>query len=79
VTPKGWVVPTNGKVLRIAVTVKTGFSVFVNASNPSKIMCLLQRLLVYCIDVFNEALSKLPYSIPYEFYLLSNYSYNDLV
>jgi glutamate receptor, ionotropic, plant len=79
VAPKGWVVPTNGKVLRIAVPAKPGFSVFINVSGPIKNNVPTSAVTGYCIDVFNEALSKLPYATPYEFYPLSMDSYNDLV
>ncbi|KAJ4816509.1 glutamate receptor 2.2 [Rhynchospora pubera] len=74
VAPKGWVVPSNGKVLRIAVPAKAGFGVFVNVSGPTS------EVSGYCIDVFNAVLSKLPYSLQYEFFPLSlSYSYNDMV
>lgn len=79
VAPKGWIMPTNGKVLRIAVPAKAGFSVFVNVSGPIKDNMPTSAVTGYCIDVFNAALSKLPYALPYEFYPLSLDSYNDLV
>ncbi|PIA28576.1 hypothetical protein AQUCO_06800023v1, partial [Aquilegia coerulea] len=70
--PKGWVIPMNGKKLRIGVPVQDGFSELVNVSG-------------YCIDVFQSAISSLPYTIPYEFVPFqrddgkSAGSYNDLV
>ncbi|KAF5197312.1 Glutamate receptor 2.2 [Thalictrum thalictroides] len=70
--PKGWVIPINGKKLRIGVPVQDGFSELVNVSG-------------YCIDVFESAIASLPYSIPYEFVPFqrddgqSAGSYNDLI
>ncbi|KAF5195603.1 Glutamate receptor 2.2, partial [Thalictrum thalictroides] len=70
--PKGWVIPLNGKKLRIGVPVQDGFSKLVNVSG-------------YCIDVFESAISSLPYTIPYEFVPFrrndgkSAGSYNDLI
>ncbi|XP_078157754.1 glutamate receptor 2.7-like [Carex rostrata] len=79
VAPKGWILPTNGKILRIAIPAKGGFSVFVNVSGPVKKNMPTSAVTGYCIDVFNAALSKLPYAVPYEFYPLHVNSYNDLV
>ncbi|KAF5199265.1 Glutamate receptor 2.2 [Thalictrum thalictroides] len=70
--PKGWVIPMNGKKLRIGVPVQDGFSELVNVSG-------------YCIGVFQSAISSLPYTIPYEFVPFqrddgkSAGSYNDLI
>ncbi|KAG8375363.1 hypothetical protein BUALT_Bualt10G0092300 [Buddleja alternifolia] len=79
--PKGWVIPTNRKKLRIGVPVKEGFTEFVqvtwNADNSSKVEG-------HCIDVFDAAMEALPYGVPYEYipYADSNQksagSYNDL-
>ncbi|THG22206.1 hypothetical protein TEA_005543 [Camellia sinensis var. sinensis] len=64
-TPKGWVVPTNGKVLRVAVPVKTFYSDFVRVSRDP----ITNRTMVtgYCIDVFEAVMAALPYSVPYEY------------
>ncbi|KAI8031639.1 Glutamate receptor 2.7 [Camellia lanceoleosa] len=64
-TPKGWVVPTNGKVLRVAVPVKNFFSDFVRVRRDP----ITNRTMVtgYCIDVFEAAMAALPYSVPYEY------------
>lgn len=70
--PKGWVIPMNGKKLRIGVPVQDGFSELVNVSG-------------YCIDVFKSAIASLTYEIPYEFVPFqsddgkSAGSYNDLI
>ncbi|KAJ3695386.1 hypothetical protein LUZ60_000763 [Juncus effusus] len=76
--PKGWVILTSGKVLRILVPVKEGFNVFVNISEPIKANVSTSEVTGYCIDVFKAALSKLPYAVPYEFYPLVD-SYDNLV
>ncbi|KAL7187165.1 hypothetical protein ACSBR1_037269 [Camellia fascicularis] len=64
-TPKGWVVPTNGKVLRVAVPVKTFYSDFVRVTRDP----ITNRTMVtgYCIDVFEAVMAALPYSVPYEY------------
>ncbi|KAL5730828.1 hypothetical protein ACHQM5_003619 [Ranunculus cassubicifolius] len=70
--PKGWVIPMDGKKLRIGVPMQDGFSELVNVSG-------------YCIDVFESALERLPYPIPYEFIPFqrddgkSAGDYNDLI
>ncbi|KAL8063645.1 hypothetical protein ABFX02_01G040300 [Erythranthe guttata] len=62
--PKGWVVPTNGKKLRVGVPAKVGFTEFVrvtwNSDNTTKVEG-------YCIDVFDAVMAALPYGVPYEY------------
>ncbi|KAJ4816508.1 glutamate receptor 2.2 [Rhynchospora pubera] len=79
VPPKGWVEPTNGEVLRIAVPVKTGFIEFVDVSKRAQNDTSTSTITGYCIDVFKSVLEKLPYAVPYEFFPISIESYNDLV
>ncbi|GMQ02692.1 hypothetical protein CsSME_00048803 [Camellia sinensis var. sinensis] len=64
-TPKGWVVPTNGKVLRAAVLVNSFYYDFVRVSRDP----ITNRTMVtgYCIDVFEAVMAALPYSVPYEY------------
>ncbi|GAB2276268.1 hypothetical protein Dimus_010999 [Dionaea muscipula] len=63
--PKGWVIPTNGKKLRIGVPVKNGFTEFVTVkTDPSTNSTLVTG---YCIDVFEAVISILPYSVPFEY------------
>ncbi|CAL5367924.1 unnamed protein product [Camellia sinensis] len=64
-TPKGWVVPTNGKVLRVAVPVKNFYTDFVRVRKDP----ITNRTMVtgYCIDVFDAVTAALPYSVPYEY------------
>ncbi|KAL5973940.1 hypothetical protein ACLOJK_030599 [Asimina triloba] len=63
--PKGWVIPTAGKELRIGVPVKDGFSEFVNVDwnstdGPTKVTG-------FCIDVFDAVIQRLPYALPHRF------------
>ncbi|XP_075506077.1 glutamate receptor 2.2-like [Primulina tabacum] len=61
---KGWVIPTNGKKLKVGVPVKMGFTEFVrinwNADNSTTVEG-------YCIDVFDAVMAALPYAVPYEY------------
>ncbi|KAJ3699093.1 hypothetical protein LUZ61_002798 [Rhynchospora tenuis] len=79
VPPKGWVEPTDGEVLRIAVPVKTGFIEFVDVPKTAQNDASTSTITGYCIDVFKSVLEKLPYAVPYEFFPISLDSYNDLV
>nr|DAD27617.1 TPA_asm: hypothetical protein HUJ06_029085 [Nelumbo nucifera] len=81
--PKGWVILTSGKKLRIGVPVKNGFNQFVNVShNPDTNETIVTG---YCIDVFKAVMEELPYAVPYEFIPFqkadgkSAGNYNDLV
>ncbi|KAF9595124.1 hypothetical protein IFM89_037224 [Coptis chinensis] len=63
--PKGWVIPTSGKKLRVGVPVKSGFNEIVKVernmySNKTKTTG-------YAIDVFKLVMAALPYSVAYEF------------
>ncbi|KAF6154329.1 hypothetical protein GIB67_026785 [Kingdonia uniflora] len=77
VTPRGWVFPSNGKRLRIGVPNRFSFRGFVSRVKGT------DTFQGYCIDVFNAAVSLLPYAVPYTFIPfgngLENPSYNDLV
>ncbi|OIT29130.1 glutamate receptor 2.7 [Nicotiana attenuata] len=81
--PKGWVIPTNGKKLRIGVPVKDGFNEFVKVTRD--FTTNTTTVTGYCIDVFKEVMDALPYYVPYEFvpYVAPNgettESYDDLV
>ncbi|KAF5175226.1 Glutamate receptor [Thalictrum thalictroides] len=81
--PKGWVIPVNGKKLRIGVPVPDGFSELVKVeidphTNATKVSG-------YCIDVFDSAIRSLPYNIPYEYVPFhkdggkSGVTYNDII
>ncbi|XP_047325752.1 glutamate receptor 2.2-like [Impatiens glandulifera] len=65
VAPKGWVIPTNGRKLRIGVPVKDGFSEFVQVvRDPESNVTTTKG---YCIDVFDAVVAELPYAVPYEY------------
>ncbi|KAK6927703.1 Ionotropic glutamate receptor [Dillenia turbinata] len=63
--PKGWVIPTSGKKLRVGVPVKEASSKFVNVTrDPSTNTTIVTG---YCIDVFDAVVASLSYAVPYEF------------
>lgn len=81
--PKGWVIPTSGKKLKVGVPVKNGFSEFVKVSwDPDTNVTSVTG---FCIDVFNAVMEALPYAVPYEFVPFMKAdgtmagTYNDLV
>ncbi|CAL5439823.1 unnamed protein product [Camellia sinensis] len=63
--PKGWVVPTNGKVLRVGVPVKNGYSDFVMVTKDA--ITNTTKVTGYCIDVFDATTAALPYAVRYEY------------
>eukprot|EP00250_Pteridium_aquilinum_P021124 c25034_g1_i2 orf=601-3321(-) len=80
-TPRGWVLPKNGRPLKIAVPKKAGFKQFVSwpaGSNSSNATSFHG----FCIDVFQSALRYLPYGVPYTFVLYGADStpvYDDMI
>ncbi|KAJ8634703.1 hypothetical protein MRB53_008970 [Persea americana] len=81
--PKGWVIPTSGKKLKIGVPKTSGFAGFVHyeldpETNQTKFWG-------YSIEVFQAAVDRLPYAIEYEFTVYQDAdgkpkgSYNDLI
>lgn len=62
--PRGWDFPVNGKILQIAVPVRRDFKVFVNVENPNSSIPIVTG---YCIDVFEAAVKKLPYALPFKY------------
>ncbi|KAL5698826.1 hypothetical protein ACHQM5_029812 [Ranunculus cassubicifolius] len=81
--PKGWVIPMDGKKLRIGVPVQDGFRELVNVTKDPLTNATL--VVGYCIDVFHSAIASLPYTIPYELIPFqredgkSAGTYNDLI
>ncbi|KAK9032358.1 hypothetical protein V6N11_056629 [Hibiscus sabdariffa] len=82
--PKGWEFPTEGKRLRIGIPVKVGFTEFLEViwdSNSDR----AKSVQGYCIDVFDHAMAKMPYPVPYDYIPFATPdwkpagSYNDLV
>ncbi|CAK9182687.1 unnamed protein product [Ilex paraguariensis] len=75
--PRGWVFPNNGKPLRIAVPYRISYQEFVSKDKGPK------GVRGYCIDVFEAAISLLPYPVPRTYIPygdgLRNPSYNNIV
>ncbi|KAM7480984.1 hypothetical protein LguiB_005567 [Lonicera macranthoides] len=63
--PKGWVIPTNGKKLRIGIPMKDGFSDFVKLIRDPSTNTI--RVAGFCIDVFEAVMAALPYVVPFEY------------
>ncbi|VAI77006.1 hypothetical protein VPH35_123957 [Triticum aestivum] len=81
IVPKGWQIPTNGKKLRVGVRT-SGYSEFMKVERDPVTNAITAT--GYAIDVFEEAIKKLPYAVPYEYVSFDalgvNYrSYNDFV
>ncbi|XP_043710123.1 glutamate receptor 2.2-like [Telopea speciosissima] len=64
--PKGWAIPTNGqKRLKVLVPIKYAFEQFVKVERDP----ITNKVLItgFCIDVFSNVTSRLPFGLPYEF------------
>ncbi|XP_077238262.1 glutamate receptor 2.7-like [Tasmannia lanceolata] len=74
--PKGWVIPTSGKGMRIGVPVKDGFSEFLNVERDS----VTNRTDVtgFSKEVFDAVLKELPYGLPH-YFVPFNGSYDNLI
>ncbi|PIA28587.1 hypothetical protein AQUCO_06800033v1 [Aquilegia coerulea] len=80
IVPKGWVIPVNGKKLRIGVPMPDGFSELVMVEKDP--YTNVTKVSGYCIDVFDSAIRSLPYNIPYEYVPFQKdggESYNDII
>jgi len=64
--PRGWAFPSNAKELKIGVPNRFSFKEFVSQDNATGSM------MGYCIDVFTQALSLLPYPVTYRFIPFGN-------
>ncbi|GAB4834710.1 hypothetical protein Ancab_032973 [Ancistrocladus abbreviatus] len=64
-SPKGWVIPTTGKKLRILVPKRSGFEEFVKVVRDP--VTNTTEVTGYCIDVFETVMAKLPYYVPFEY------------
>ncbi|XP_057799198.1 glutamate receptor 2.7-like [Salvia miltiorrhiza] len=82
VAPKGWVLPTNGKKLRIGVPVKAGFFEFMHVTWNSNNSTNVEG---YCKEVFDMVIEALPYGVQREYVPFArsdhtaNGSYDELV
>ncbi|ERN18388.1 hypothetical protein AMTR_s00055p00227100 [Amborella trichopoda] len=83
VVPKGWVIPTNSKKLRIGVPIKRRYQEFVKVERDPATGRL--QVTGFSIDVFVAVMEVLPYSLPYEFLPFADSegksagSYNDMI
>ncbi|KAJ8634678.1 hypothetical protein MRB53_008945 [Persea americana] len=80
--PKGWVIPTSGKKLKIGVPKRRGFTEFVDAVLDPETKKTKAK--GYSIDVFEAAIRRLPYAVEYEYFVYpgkdgETSSYTDLV
>ncbi|KAL9273612.1 Glutamate receptor 2.7-like protein [Drosera capensis] len=82
--PKGWVIPTSGTKLKIGVPIRPGFEEFVTVTHDA--VKNITTVSGYCIDVFDAAMRRLPYFVPYEYVAFvkpdnftSAGSYDDLI
>lgn len=75
--PRGWVVATNERPLRIGFPFRVGYVEFVTKVKEN------HTVEGFCIDVFEAAVKLIPYNIPHQFVSFgdghSNPSYSDLV
>ncbi|KAK9725677.1 hypothetical protein RND81_05G161800 [Saponaria officinalis] len=58
--PRGWVYPSNGKLLKIGVPRRVVYREFVSYSAST------DTFTGFCIDVFTSAVTLLPYALPYK-------------
>ncbi|KAK9151819.1 hypothetical protein Syun_010128 [Stephania yunnanensis] len=75
--PRGWVVATNERPLRIGIPNRASFVDFVRKMDGT------HEIRGYCIDIFNATIGLLPYSVPYRLEAFgdgkSNPNYDELV
>lgn len=62
--PRGWVVPKNGRPLIIGVPNKIGYKEFVTSTLDYENRTSFHG---FCVDVFLQALTNLPYPLAYSF------------
>lgn len=64
-TPKGWILPTNAKPLRIGVPTKSSFKQYVKVvHNSSKNVTSFEG---FAIDLFQATVARLPFYLPHNF------------
>jgi glutamate receptor, ionotropic, plant len=78
VQPDGWVQPTVSKKMRIAIPgpVQEGFKVFLDMETDNTTNQTTATGFV--IDMFEAAVKKLPYALPFEYVQVKNVKYDDL-
>ncbi|GMH09238.1 hypothetical protein Nepgr_011079 [Nepenthes gracilis] len=82
--PRGWVIPTSGKELRILVPVTHDFKEFVKVTQDP--ITNATEVSGYCIDIFEKVMARLPYNVSWTYVpfakddnLTSAGSYDDMV
>ncbi|CAH9094991.1 unnamed protein product [Cuscuta epithymum] len=70
--PRGWVFPNNGKKLKIGVPKRVSFQEFVGQVTGGGDDDDDDMFRGYCIEVFTNAVTLLPYSVPYKFVSLGD-------
>ncbi|KAJ3704816.1 hypothetical protein LUZ61_008521 [Rhynchospora tenuis] len=63
IVPKGWEIPVSGRKLRVGVV--NSFSEFIQVDKDP--LTGATKASGYAVDVFEEAIKKLPYSVPFEY------------
>ncbi|KAJ4801832.1 glutamate receptor 2.2 [Rhynchospora pubera] len=63
IVPKGWAIPVSGRKLRVGVV--SSFSEFIQVDKDP--LTGATKASGYAVDVFEQAIKKLPYSVPFEY------------
>ncbi|CAL5081553.1 unnamed protein product [Urochloa decumbens] len=80
--PRGWEIPTNGKKLQVGIIIGGGYPKYIDADEDS--LTGVVKASGLAIDVFEEAVKRLPYALPYEYIVFNttenvSSSYDDFV
>nr|AGT17372.1 hypothetical protein SHCRBa_233_B18_R_10 [Saccharum hybrid cultivar R570] len=80
--PRGWEIPTNGKKLQVGVVTGNKYKKYIDVVEDS--ITGVIKASGIAIDVFEEAVKRLPYALPYEYVVFnitknSSSSYDDFV
>ncbi|MCO5550214.1 hypothetical protein L7F22_034260 [Adiantum nelumboides] len=68
-TPRGWVLPNNGRPLKIGVPWNAGYTELVKVTTDGDNMTTYSG---FCIQVFETAIKNLPYAVPYSYEMLGD-------
>uniref|UniRef100_J3MXN6 Ionotropic glutamate receptor C-terminal domain-containing protein n=1 Tax=Oryza brachyantha TaxID=4533 RepID=J3MXN6_ORYBR len=82
-TPRGWEIPTSGKKLQVGVCTSSGYPEYIYAEKDL-IMTGMTKASGLAVEVFEEAVKRLPYALPYEYVFYNatgniSSSYDDFV
>jgi len=80
--PRGWEIPIDGKKLQVGIVIGGGFPKYIDASEDS--LRGLVKASGLAIEIFEEAVKRLPYALPYEYVVFNttgnvSSSYDDFV